>query len=56
MLSSLHIICIILSIFICPIYVNMMKRIKEDKPVNGHILTLSAFIFFFVSIVLRNME
>lgn len=56
MLSYLHIFCIFLSVFVCPIYVNMMKRIKEDKPVIEHIVILSLFIFCFVSIVLRNMN
>lgn len=40
MLSGLHIFCIILSVFVCPIYVNMLKRIKDDKPVNEHIVIL----------------
>ena len=55
MLSPLHISCIALSIIVVPIYVNMLKRIKEDKPVTGHTIVLSLFVFFFVSLVLRNM-
>ena len=55
MLSPLHISCITLSVIVVPVYVNMMKRIKEDRPVTGHTIVLSLFLFIFVSIVLRNM-
>lgn len=56
MLSFFHVFCIILSVFVFPIYADMMKQIKHDQPVAGHVLALSAFAFSFVSIVLRNMH
>lgn len=55
MLSGLHIFCLLLSAFLCPIYVDMMKRIKTDRDVTGHVVILSVFVFCFVSIILRNM-
>lgn len=54
-MGGLHIFCIVLSAFVCLIYVSMMKVIKEDKPVQGHVLVLSVYIFCFAAIVLRNM-
>lgn len=55
MYSLMHIFCIILSVFVCPIYVHMLKQIRDNKPVASHTLVLSLFVFLFVSLVVRNM-
>lgn len=55
MLDLMHIICIILSVVVCPVYVHMLKQIKEDKPVMTHTIILSVFVFVFVALVVRNM-
>ena len=54
-MEFLHILCIIMSIFVFPVYVHMLRQIKNDNQVAGHIVFLSVFLFFFVSIVIRNM-
>lgn len=55
-MEFLHILCIIMSIFVFPVYVHMLRQIKCDKPVASHVFFLTVFLFFFVSIVLRNMD
>lgn len=54
-MGFLHILCIIMSIFVFPVYAHMLRQIKDDNQVSGHIVFLTVFLFLFVSIVLRNM-
>lgn len=54
-MDFIHYFCIIFSVFVFPVFVHMLKQIKEDKPVISHTIFLSVFLFCFVSLVVRNM-